>query len=441
MNSTMHFWQTWIPDEALPKMLLGRQQLKSAPIADLDREISTQFGLPGVREKIRPGMKIAVGVGSRGVTNLARIVRAVADNLKQLEARPFLFPAMGSHGGATPEGQLEVLASYGITEASMGAPIQASMQVVEVGENRDKIPIYADKEAAQADGIIVINRVKLHTSFRGEVESGLLKMLVIGMGNQQGARMTHSQGFDRFHELIPEIGEQILARMPVLFGLAIVEDGRHATARIEFIENRAIRVREAQLLEEAREMFPRIPFEEFDILVVSEIGKNISGCGMDPNVIGRYSAEPLRSQTHEPRILTVVILGLSPETHGNAIGMGGAEVITRRLYESVDYQKTYANGFTAGELSWVRLPLVAASERDAICVALNTTPRLEPRNARVVWIRNTLELEYLYVSEALRQSHPEALAEWFDPAQHLAFDSEGQALLPEPLTSLLPASA
>ena len=441
MNSTMHFWQTWIPDEALPKMLLGRQELKSEPIADLEGEISTQFRRPGVGEKIRPGMKVAVGVGSRGVTNLAQIVRSVADNLKRLQAEPFLFPAMGSHGGATPEGQLEVLASYGITEATMGVPIRATMQVVEIGENRDGLPIYADQEAAQADGIIVINRVKLHTDFRGEVESGLLKMLVIGMGNQQGARMTHSQGFDRFHQLIPEIGEQILARMPVLFGLAVVEDGHHATARIELIENQAIRAREAQLLEEAREMFPRIPFPEFDVLVVSEIGKNISGCGMDPNVIGRYSAEPLRSQTHEPRIRNVVILSLCAETHGNAIGIGGAEVITRRLYESVDYQKTYANGFTAGELSWVRVPLVAATERDALCVALTAIPRIEPSQARVVWIRNTLELEHLYVSEALRQSHPEALAEWFDPAQPPAFDSQGRALLPEALPPALPASA
>lgn len=419
------YWKA--PAEALlfPRLIRARQLLISNPIADLKAHICGQMQSQALRARIRPGMEIAVGVGSRGITRLAEMVRAVLGSLKELGAEPFLVPAMGSHGGATAAGQREVLASYGITEEEMNTPMRATMEVVEIGETPEGLPIYFDAVAAGAQGIVVINRVKPHSDFRADYESGLLKMLTIGLGKQRGAKIFHHQGFDRFHELIPRVGRIVLSRLPVLFGVGIVEDGHHQPALVEIIPSESILEREKFLLREAKRMLPQVPFPEIDVLVVSEMGKNISGCGMDPNVTGRFLAPPLNLQRHRPEVERICALSLTAETHGNALGVGAADVITRRLYEAIDYEKTYANADTAGEIVWARVPMVGDEDRDALALALRTARRAAPETARLVWIKNTLELESLYVSESLRQAHPEAV-EWLGSPEAAPFDAQGR---------------
>ena len=421
MDSTA-FWKSPSRSISFPRMVAAQQRLVTGQ--GFQSKSSLSLDDPRVRDRIRPGMKIAVGVGSRGITRLDQIVASVLANLKQLGAEPFLVPAMGSHGGATAEGQTEVLASYGITEESMGVPIRASMEVLELGQTPGEVTIYFDAISARADGIVVVNRVKSHTDFRGEHESGLLKMLAIGLGKQHGAKVFHHQGIDQFDRLIPEVGQIILQKLPVLFGVAIVEDGRHQPAIVEVIPNEAIFDREKELLREAKRMLPQIPFPEIDVLIVSQIGKNISGCGMDPNVTGRFFSPPLNLQAHTPQVKRVVALSLTPETHGNALGVGAADVITRRLYESIDHPKTYANADTAGEVAWARLPIRAETDQDAVTLALRTARRVQPETARVVWIQNTLELEHLHVSEALQESHIDGV-EWLGPHRPMFFDESG----------------
>lgn len=427
--SQSRFWKA--PPEALsfPRLLMARQPLISRPMARIEEELKAQFDRLSTNLRIRPGMNVAVGVGSRGITQLSHIVLAVLNNLKRLGARPFMVPAMGSHGGATVEGQREVLASYGITEESMHTPIHATMEVVELARTAENLPVFFDAIAAQADGIVVVNRIKLHTDFRGDYESGLLKMLAIGLGKQRGAKVFHQQGFDRFHELIPRVSTLLLDTLPVLCGVAIVEDGHHQPAIIEVVPSGAILEREKELLKEAKRMLPRIPFPEIDVLIVGEMGKNISGCGMDPNVTGRFLVPPLSLQRHSPQVERITALSLTSETHGNALGVGAADAITRLLYEAIDYPKTSANADTAGEVAWARVPIVAETDRDAIALVLRTARRVQPETARLVWIRNTLELENLYVSEVLSEAHPDA-AEWLAPPSPMCFDAAGRLTPP-----------
>lgn len=416
---TSPFWKTPRDLTSFPRMTTVRQRL----VSPSERRERVSLDDPRIRGKIQPGMEIAVGVGSRGITKLDRIVLEVVENLKRLEANPFLVPAMGSHGGATAEGQREILASYGITEDRMQVPIRATMEVVDLGHTPQQVPVYFDAIAAAADGIVVINRVKSHTDFRGDHESGLLKMLAIGLGKQRGAQAFHHHGFDQFAGLIPQVGQFLLEKLPILLGVAIVEDGYHEPALVEAVPCEAIFEREKELLLEAKRMLPRIPFPEIDVLIIGEMGKNISGCGMDPNVTGRFLTPPLSLQAPSPRVERIAALRLTPETHGNALGVGAADVITRRFYESIDYQKTYANAATAGEVAWARVPIAVETDRDAVALALGTAPRVQPKTARVVWIRNTLELEHLCVSEALLGQSDEV--ESREPLSPMAFDQEG----------------
>lgn len=421
------FWKAPL-EIPFPRMIPARQHLISRPLPNLAEHVSQQFAPATIKERIRPGMKIAVGVGSRGIARLAETVKATVENLQRLGADPFIVPAMGSHGGATAEGQVQVLASYGVTESAMGAPIRAGMEVIEIGRTAEDLPVYFDAIAAQADGIVVVNRIKMHTDFHGECESGLVKMLAIGLGKQRGAKTFHQQGFDRFALLIPQVGRIVLEKLPVLLGVAIVEDGCHGVSIVEVVPAAAFFGREKELLQEANRMLARIPFPEIDVLVVGEIGKNISGCGMDPNITGRFLVPPLSLETHSPHVERIAGLRLTEETQGNALGVGGTDVITRTLYESIDYPQTWANAYTAGEVAWARVPVVAETDRDAVAFALRTARRVQPETARVVWIKNTLELEYLFLSASLHSSHAEAV-ERLGPPEPMAFDSSGQLLL------------
>lgn len=401
---------------AWPRVLRVRQPLPGPPeLADLDAAVES--AVAAVADRITGGHTYAIGVGSRGIARLPEIVRALVAALDRRGARAFIVPAMGSHGGGTAEGQVGVLASLGVTEASVGAPIRPSMEAHPVGEVEPGLMAYTSAEALTADGIIPVGRIKPHTAFHGPVESGIMKMVAIGFGKHRGALSVHRAGFPRFAEVVPGVAETVLRRVPMPFGLAILENGYDRPAKITALPPDGLRAAETALLEQARAWMARLPFETLDVLVVGELGKNISGDGMDPNVTGRYAA---RGVSGGPQVQKIVVLSLTPETHGNAMGIGMADVIPHGCYAQLDLPITYINSITSTELSPARIPLTLRSDRDTLDIALRTVNGAEPEAARLVAIRNTLRLEEFVISEALwpeaeaagceRRSDPEAVA-------------------------------
>lgn len=375
-----------------------RQKFEGPRIDRVAEVVRRQLSRPELAGRIRSGMRIAVGVGSRGIKCIYEVTKAAVDFLKERGAEPFIVPTMGSHGGATPEGQLEVLREYGITPESLGVPFEASMEVVLLGETPSGAPVYFSRPALEADGIIPIGRVKAHTAFRGPVESGIYKMLAIGFGKHKGAATLHSFGFARFAQLIPEVGETILAKAPIICGIAIVENAREEPALIEALAPHEIAHREPQLLELAKKWMSRILFDEFDVLIVDEIGKNISGDGMDPNVTGRFF---LPFMSGGPKVQKIAVLDLTEETHGNANGIGAADVTTQDVLDKLDFFQTYTNAITSTVLSVAKLPIVMPTKRSAVALALKTLNGVSPQQARVVRIKNTLELEEIWISDPL----------------------------------------
>lgn len=343
------------------------------------------------------GAEIALAVGSRGIAHLPRIVRTIAQWVKGMGGNPFIVPAMGSHGGATAEGQQHVLESYGITEASTGAPIRSSMEVVELPSEHLPNKIYMDKLAFEADGTIVINRVKVHTAFHGDIESGLMKMCAIGLGKHQGALELHSYGAQGLRQLIPSTGRRILKHGNILLGLAIAENAYEETAFIKAVRPDDFEREEMQLLQWVRGNMPKLPLDRLDILIVEEFGKNISGTGMDVNMIGRLkiAAEP---EPEAPKITSIIVLDLSKKSHGNANGMGLADVITRRFFEKIDFKASYENILTTGFLERGKMPIIAENEGDALRYALKPCGISDPEQARIIRITNTLMLNELWVS-------------------------------------------
>ncbi len=410
-------------DIALPNMyklrqIFDREQLDSIPNAVKD-EISKE----DIKNKVKPGARIAVAVGSRGIANLFEIVKSVVTELKQLGAEPFVFPAMGSHGGATAEGQLGVLASYGITEEALGVEVKSSMEVVEVGKTVSGIPCYVDKHASEADAMVIINRVKPHTDFKADYESGLMKMMGIGLGKHKGATMMHSFGFDEFHRVIPEVATVVLEKCNVAFGMAILENAYDQTKKVVAVAPENIIEREKELLEEAKASMPKILVPEIDVLIVNEIGKDISGAGMDPNITGR-TGSGLPGFT-APSIQKVMVLDLTEKTHGNACGIGLADVTTRRLVEKIDFNYTYANSITSTVLGPAKIPVAMNNDREALVVALKTCTRITVPGAKIVRIHNTLELEEIMVSEAVYEQmkdHPNI--EVIEGPFQLSFDKD-----------------
>jgi len=390
----------------LPRFVRVKQHFEKKRVGDIAEEIKTRLA-PHLSHL--QGKKIAIGIGSRGIANLREIARSLVDELVAAGAEPFIIPTMGSHGGATASGQAEVLASYGITPESMGVPIEASMEVASIGELEPGVPIYVAKSALQADGIVVIARIKPHTAFRGPIESGVAKMLTIGLGKQIGADFIHHQGFRRFAELIPRMAQAVVERTSVLFALGIVENAYEQTYRIEAFSREEILAmeKEAALLEESKSIMGQIPFPEFDLLVIEEIGKDVSGDGQDPNVTGLYIT---KCCSGGPLFQKCVIFDLTHETHGNANGMGGADIITRNLFDKIDFISTYTNAFTSTEFLPVKIPMVAGGKEDALRIALKTCNRAAPGKQKVVWIKNTCALEEIVISEALleeAQAHPQ----------------------------------
>ena len=354
-------------------------------------------------DDVPEGGEVAVGAGSRGIANLPSIVRGVVGAVRDAGYDPFVFPAMGSHGGATGEGQREMLGSLGVTEDAIGCEIRSSMEVVRVGETDDRgVPVYADAHAVAADAIVPVNRVKPHTDYDGPVESGLSKMLVIGMGKQRGAKTAHEWAIDwSFRNMIPEITEELLAELPVAGGVAIVEDQFDDTALIEGVPPSGFLDREAELLERAYDLLPTVPFDDVDVLVLDRQGKDVSGQGMDTNVIGRRPFAINEPAPERPDIKRIFVRGLTETTHGNAMGMGSADFVHRDLAAELDSSTSLINAITASTTRGVRLPPVVETDRAGLVASLSTVGVVDPETVRVLRATDTMRLDRLYASPAL----------------------------------------
>ena len=406
----------------LPRWALVRNRMDSAEVEDVAEAVAT--ALESVKSSIPPGSRVCLAVGSRGIDRMADVAREAVGWLRAAGADVFAVPAMGSHGGATAEGQLEVLASYGMTPESIGCEIRSSMETVEIGEVRPGVPVFVDRNAYDgADVIIPINRVKPHTDFTGPVESGLMKMIAIGLGKQRGADTFHRQGFATFHELIPAVAELTASKVNIPFGLALVENGYARLCLIEAVPRERFREREQELLVMARERMARLPLAQIDVLVLDYIGKDISGLGMDSNVVGRYYQGPTGAG---PEIQRIVVRDLTAETEGNAVGIGLSDVVLRRAVEKMDEHKTYVNSITAKTPEGARVALTVDTDREALSVAIACCIKVTPSEARIVRIRDTKHLEMLYVSEpALDEVMATGRCEIVRPLHAIEFDADG----------------
>lgn len=387
-------------DFDLPRMARARQSFERRKLDDVPAAVTAELARPEIAAKIEPGARIAVGIGSRGVNNLQAAVRATVKALRERGARPFVFPAMGSHGGGTAEGQRRILAGYGITENEVGAPVEASMDTVVVAQMDDGTPLHMDRLANEADGVALVNRIKPHTSFRGPIESGICKMIIIGMGKINGASAFHG-GYEMtdFGKVLPPAAQAVIDNSRFLFGLGLVEDAFDDTAHVEAILGETLVSRETELQTLAKSLMARIYIEDIDVLIIDEIGKEISGAGADPNVIG--STGRAQEGFELPRVKKIVMLDLTDATKGNAAGIGSADVITSRLYRRIDFGVTYANIVTSTYLSGGAIPIPMRTEGEAVRLAVKTLIGIEPKDARIVRIRNTLALGDIGVSEAL----------------------------------------
>ena len=422
----MSFIKDFVRDVPMPRMARIRQTFAAPEVTDLAGKLIEQLSKPGVGDTIKPGMRIAIGVGSRGVAEIPTLVRVTVDEIKKRGGKPFIVPSMGSHGGATAEGQRAVLANLGITEASAGCEILASMEVVQIGSLDSGLPVYIDKFAHAADGIVVINRVKSHTCFHGPSESGLVKMITIGLGKQKGAESCHAYSFKNMAENILAMSQILLARMPILFGVATVENAYDRVAEVVAVPANELVETDRMLLVKARACMPKFMFDQFDVLIVEQIGKEISGDGMDPNITGRYCS-PYASGG--PDITRIVVLDLTELTHGNANGMGAADFTTRKLADKIDFPLSYVNSLTANLPSTVRMPVVLDDDRDAILAAVKTGCARDLAQSRVVRIKDTLHMSEIFISEAML---PEARAnpaiEVLSSPAELMFDASGNLI-------------
>jgi hypothetical protein len=383
----------------LPKMIRIRQKFDGTYIQDIEKAVSRELEQEKIRTLLKPGQSIAVGVGSRGINNLSRIVKETVSYFKEHGAAPFIVPAMGSHGGATAEGQMEVLRGYGVTEAAMGVPIKSSMDVTLLGDTPQGIQVYMDKNALAADMVVVIGRVKPHTAFKGPIESGLCKMLAIGLGKHIGCSRLHEEGWSDFSHVISSVAEIFLKKANIVFGIALVENAFDQTAIINAVVKDEFLTRDRELLEKSKTMMPALLVPDIDVLVIEQIGKDISGAGMDPNIIGRSSLIGKMPGYNGPAIKRVVVLGLSEETHGNASGIGNAEFITRKVFDQIDFIPTYANMIAAGAPEGGRIPVIMETEREAIIAAVRCCRAIGEAGPRIVRIKDTLHLGEIWVSE------------------------------------------
>ena len=412
-----------LADIQMPKMVKVKQLFDKEKLADIPSVIRQELAKKEIASTIKPGQKIAITVGSRGIRNIALMTREVVNVVRSYGADPFIIPSMGSHGGATAQGQRELIESFGVTEDYVGAPIRATMDVVEIGYTEHGKLVVIDKFAAEADGIIVMGRVKPHTAFHGKYESGLCKMMAIGLGKQKGAENCHEDGFKHMARNVPAFAQVVMKNCNILFGLAILENAYDETCKVLALPKHEIASKEPELLREAKKQMPQIKFPQFDVLIVDQIGKNFSGDGMDPNITATYCT-PYASGG--PEIQRCVVLDVSEESHGNTIGIGLAHFTTKRLFDKTDFDAVYPNALTCTVALGARMPMVLKNDKSAIAAAIYTCNEIDKIRPRIVRIKNSLHIDELYISEALMpeaEAHPEieiagAPFEW-------EFDEEG----------------
>jgi len=407
-------------DFAIPKMIRVKQNFEDHKIDDVAAAVKMQIERPEIKRKISSGKTIAVGVGSRGVANINIAVKALVESLKDLGANPFVFPAMGSHAGGTAESQRALLAGYGITEETVGVEIKSNMDTVIPVVLEDGTKVHMDKNASEADGVVVINRVKPHTNFRGPIESGICKMLTIGMGKLNGASELHgTYPMSIFGTSLPNAASKLIEKIPFLFGVGMVEDAYDNTAIIEAIPAAELLNKEAKLQTKAKELMGKICFDQIDILVVDEIGKEISGAGCDPNITGN-KYEP---GFEKPAVSKLVLMDLTDKTKGNATGFSAADVITKKLFDKIDFATTYANVVASSKLDGGKIPIPMATGDKAIRLAAKTLNGIDPLNARIVRIKNTLKLGEIFVSESmLEEVNNSPILEKISEAAEMSFD-------------------
>jgi hypothetical protein len=412
---------------AFPPIFRVRQTFEAPRVADIPGEVRRQLEKLRLEQTIKPGQSVAITVGSRGVANINVISKAIVEAIKRLGAQPFIVPAMGSHGGGTAEGQRTVLASYGVTEAYCGCPIRASMETVVVCQTAEGFDVHFDRQAFGADHVLVCNRVKPHTDFVGDIESGLMKMMLIGLGKHEGAKVYHRAIQDySFGQIVRSVGARVLESCRIVAGLGIVENGYDETAAIVGVAPREFEAREKELLVLAKRLLAGLPFDQAHLLIIDEVGKNISGTGMDTNVVGRKFLSHRAAEDEFPKVKRILVRGLTEATHGNAAGIGLAEFCTRRLVEQTDIEITRINCLTAGHIAAAMLPLDYPTDRAMLEAAIPTIGMVEPRDARIIWIHDTLDLSEVecsaaYLDEAAGRSDLEVLTE----PRPLPFDAAG----------------
>lgn len=398
-----------LKDVPVPKMIEIRQKFDGTciPKEEIPEVVHEQMGQEKIKSRFKPGMRVAITAGSRGISNIALIIKSIADELKAMGAVPFVVPAMGSHGGATAVGQRSVIEAYGITEEYIGCEILSSMETVEIGKTSSGRPVRIDKNAYEADGIVVCGRIKPHTGFRGPYESGIMKMMAIGLGKQYGAEIIHADGFEYFKEYIPMYGNAILKYAPVTCGFAILENAYDRTRELVALTPEEIVTDEPKLLLRAKSYMPRILFDSCDVLIVDEVGKNISGDGMDPNISGRFPTTCASGGIDAQR---VAILDLTGESHGNGCGMGLADCTTKRFYEKLDLEQTYPNAITNTVVGEMKIPMIMSCDKEAIQLCIKSCNKIDKEHPRVIRIKNTLSMEKIQISEVLMEEaekHPD----------------------------------
>lgn len=380
-----------------PEMIQIKQIVPDIHLTNIFETIQKQIATTKLNDKIKKGSRVAIAVGSRNIDKLAEVVSALVTEVKKIGGMPFIIPAMGSHGGGTADGQVEMLKDLGISKESLNIPIISSMEVIKIGETRSHIPIYIDKNAMLADAIIIIARIKPHTDFSGEIESGLLKMLAIGLGKHQGATIIHNYGIESFFKIIPEVGLEVLKKAPIILGIALLENNFSKLSEIVAIDPENFLEAEKKLLKKEKQLMPQLPLAEIDILLVNEIGKDISGAGMDPNIIGRSKST---EKNIGKNIHMIIPLDLTERTHGNAGSIGLSDLITKKLFEKIDFNVLYTNLLASNGYLEGKIPMVVENDEYAIKIAMKILNK-NCQNVKMVRIQNTLNIIEIEVSKAL----------------------------------------
>jgi Lactate racemase N-terminal domain len=410
-----------------PQFFRLRQKFPRPRVEDVAGEVTRQLERLQLGGTIKPGQSVAITAGSRGIANIPLIIRAIAQHLQKVGAKPFIVPAMGSHGGGTAAGQRAVLEKYGITEEYCGCPIRATMETVIVCRTPEGIPVHFDRFAYEADHVVLCGRIKPHTNFIGDIESGLMKMMLLGLGKYEGAKIYHRAILDHsFGQIVRSVASEVLSKGHVAAGVGIVENGYDETALLEAIRPSEIEEREKQLLVKAKEWMPRLPFNSVDILIVDEMGKDISGSGLDTNVVGRKYHRHQAAEHEFPKVRRIVVRGLTPASMGNAIGIGMAEFCSTRLVRETNREATWINALASSSVDSVMLPIHFETDREILDAALPTIGLTEPPQAKVLWIKNTLHLAEVECSAAyLPEAREREDLEVLTSPRELPFDEAG----------------